>query len=78
MTDLMTRAVIGTKYQQRRDDLLSEGYAIMFEHTDFVGVFTKLRHRNGNIVIITCDYERRTITQKTNGKVVHSETMCQP
>lgn len=78
MTDLMTRAVIGTKYQQRRDDLLSEGYAIMFEHTDFVGVFTKLRHRNGNIVIITCDYERRTITQKTNGKVVHSEKVCEP
>lgn len=78
MTDLITRAVIGTKYQQRRDDLLSEGYTMIFEHTDFVGVFSKLRHRNGNIVIITCDYERRTITQKTNGKVVHSETMCEP
>ena len=78
MTDLITRAAIGTKYQQRRDDLISEGYNILFEHTDFVGVFTKMRHRNGNIVIITCDYERRTITQKTNGKVVHSETLCQP
>lgn len=77
MTDLITRAVIGTKYQQRRDDLLSEGYAIMFEHTDFVGVFTKLRHRNGNIVIITCDYDKRTITQKTNGKVVHTEKVCE-
>lgn len=77
MIDLITRAEIGTKYQHRRDDLLSEGYAIMFEHTDQFGVFTKLRHRNGNIVIITCDYERRTITQKTNGKVVHSETLCQ-
>lgn len=76
MNDLITRAVIGTKYQQRRDDLLSEGYTIMFEHTDFVGVLSKLRHRNGNIVIITCDYERRTITQKSNGKVVHTETMC--
>ena len=76
MTDLITRAAIGTKYQQRRDDLLSEGYAIMFEHTDFVGVFSKLRHRNGNIVIITCDYERRTITQKTNGKIVHTEEVC--
>lgn len=78
MTDLMTRAVIGTNYQHRRDDLLSEGYTIMFEHTDQFGVFTKLRHRNGNIVIITCDYGKRTITQKTNGKVVHTETMCQP
>lgn len=78
MTDLITRAIIGTKYQHRRDDLLSEGYTMIFEHTDFVGVFSKLRHRNGNIVVITCDYERRTITQKTNGKIVHSETMCQP
>lgn len=76
MTDLITRAIIGTKYQQRRDDLLSEGYTMIFEHTDFVGVFSKLRHRNGNIVIITCDYERRTITQKTNGKIVHSEEVC--
>ena len=78
MTDLITRAVIGTKYQQRRDDLLSEGYTMIFEHTDFVGVFSKLRHRNGNIVIITCDYERRTITQKTNGKIVHTEEVCKP
>lgn len=78
MTDLITRAVIGTKYQQRRDDLLSEGYTMIFEHTDFVGVFSKLRHSNGNIIIITCDYERRTITQKTNGKIVHTETMCEP
>ena len=76
MTDLITRAVIGTKYQHRRDDLLAEGYTMIFEHTDFVGVFSKLRHRNGNIVIITCDYERRTITQKTNGKIVHSEEVC--
>lgn len=78
MTNLITRAVIGTKYQQRRDDLLSEGYTMLFEHTDFVGVFSKLRHRNGNIVIITCDYERRTITQKTNGKIVHTEEVCKP
>lgn len=76
MTDLITRAVIGTKYKHRRDDLLSEGYTILFEHTDKFGVFTKLRHRNGNIVIITCDYERRTITQKTNGKIVHTEEVC--
>ncbi|MBO5706931.1 MAG: hypothetical protein J6S05_08060 [Bacteroidaceae bacterium] len=77
MTDLITRAVIGTKYQQRRDDLISEGYNILFEHTDFVGVFTKMRHRNGNIVIITCDYDKRTITQKTNGRIVHTEKVCE-
>lgn len=76
MTDLITRAEIGTKYQRRRDDLIAEGYNVLFEHTDFVGVFAKLRHRNGNIVIITCDYEQRTITQKTNGKVVHTEKVC--
>lgn len=77
MMNLITRAIIGTKYQHRRDDLLSEGYVILFEHTDFVGVFTKMRHRNGNIVIITCDYERRTITQKTNGRIVHTEEVCE-
>lgn len=77
MTDLITRAVIGTKYQRRRDDLIAEGYNVLFEHTDFVGVFAKLRHRNGNIVIITCDYDKRTITQKTNGRIVHTEKVCE-
>ena len=78
MKDLITRAEIGTRYLQRRNDLMSEGYSILFEHTDQFGVFTKMRHRNGHFVIITCDYERRTITQKTNGKVVHTEKVCEP
>ena len=78
MIDLISRAVLGTKYQHRRDDLLAEGWTILFEHTDQFGVFTKMRHRNGHFVIITCDYEKRTITQKTNGKVVHSEKVCKP
>lgn len=78
MIDLISRAVLGTKYQHRRDDLLAEGWTILFEHTDRFGVFTKLRHRNGSIIIITCDYGTGELTQKKNGKIVHSETMCKP
>lgn len=77
MIDLISRAVLGTKYQHRRDDLLAEGWTILFEHTDHFGVFTKLRHRNGSIIIITCDYGTGELKQKTNGELVHSEKMCQ-
>lgn len=76
MTDLITRAIVGTKFQQRRDDLLEDGWSIMFEHADQFGVFTKMRHRNGSIIVLTCDYGRREITQKTNGKEVHREEVC--
>lgn len=78
MTDLVTRAILGTKFQQRRNDLLEDGYRVLFEHIDDFGVFTKLRHRNGTIIVITCDYGEKTIRQKTNGQIVHTETLCEP
>lgn len=77
MTDLFTRALVGTKFQTRRNDLLADGYHLLFEHTDELGVFTKLRHRNGTIIILKCDYGERTIIQKTNGETVHFEKVCQ-
>lgn len=78
MIDLLSRAIVGSKFSQRREDLLAEGYNIMFERFDELGAFSKLRHRNGSIIVLTCDYGTATITQKTNGKVVHTETMCKP
>lgn len=76
MIDLITRAIVGTKFQQRRNDLLEDGWSVLFEHTDQFGVFTKLRHRNGSIIVLTCDYGRQEITQKTNGREVHREKVC--
>ena len=76
MIDLMTRALVGSRFENRRGDLLAEGYQIMFERFDDYGAFSKLRHRNGNIVTISCDYGKRTIIQKTNGREVHAETLC--
>lgn len=78
MTDLFTRALVSTKFLSRRIELFNDGYNLLFEHTDEFGMFSKLKHHNGNIIILTCDYGTGTITQKTNGKVVHTETMCQP
>ena len=78
MIDLISRAVLGTKYQHRRDDLLNDGWNILFEHTDKFGVFTKMRHRNGSIIIITCDYGTGELKQKTDGREVHSEKVCEP
>lgn len=77
MTDLFTRALVGTKYQSRRNDLLSDGYRILFEHTDEIGVFCKLRHRNGTIITLKCDYGERSIIQQTNGKTTHFEKVCE-
>lgn len=78
MVDIMTRAIIGSKFAQRRADLLADGYMIMFERFDKLGAFAKLRHRNGTIIILSCDYGTGAITQKTNGKVVHTEKVYQP
>lgn len=78
MVDIITRAIIGSKFAQRRADLLADGYMIMFERFDKLGAFCKLRHRNGSIIILSCDYGAGDITQKTNGKVVHSEKVHQP
>ena len=78
MTDLMTRAIVGTRFEYRQRDLIAEGYQVIFTHCDEYGVFTKLRHRNGNIVVLTCDYGKQCITQKTNGEIVHQEKVCQP
>lgn len=78
MIDLISRAVLGTKYQHRRDDLLADGWNILFEHTDQFGVFTKMRHRNGSIIIITCDYGTGELKQKTDGREVHKEKVCEP
>lgn len=78
MIDLISRAVLGTKYQHRRDDLLADGWNILFEHTDQFGVFTKMRHRNGSSIIITCDYGTGELKQKTDGREVHTEKVCEP
>lgn len=78
MIDLMSRAILGTKYQHRRDDLLADGWMILFEHTDNFGVFAKLRHHNGSTIIITCDYGTGEFKQKTDGREVHTEKVCQP
>lgn len=78
MTDLLTRAFVGSQFECRRNDLLAEGWSIMFERFDKYGAFCKLRHRNGSFITLSCDYGKRIITQKTNGKVTHVQTMCKP
>lgn len=78
MTDLITRALVGARFECRLKDLLAEGYSLVFDRYDEFGAFAKLRHRNGNIITLSCDYGERTIRQKTNGQEVHSEKVCQP
>lgn len=35
-----------------------------------------MRHYNGNYITLTANYRVCDIVQRTNGKVVHSETVC--
>lgn len=60
----------------RRQSLIEDGFNVLFEHKDEVGYFCKLRHRNGTIVSLNANIGNGTITQSTNGKVTHTETMC--
>lgn len=78
MIDLLTRVLVGSQFESRRNDLLAEGWGIVFERFDQYGAFCKLRHRNGKFITLSCDYGAGSITQKTNGKVTHVQAMCKP
>lgn len=63
--------------ENRRQSLLDDGYNVLFEHKDAYGYFVKLRHRNGTIVSLNATLQDGTIRQTTNGKVTHTEKVCQ-
>lgn len=76
MIDIITKAKVAQSFSNRRDSLLLEGWRIVFERSDKFGAFCKMSHRNGSVIILTCDYENRQVRQKTDGVVAHSETVC--
>lgn len=63
-------------FQERRQSLMSDGYALMFERGDKEGLFAKLRHRNGSFIVLKLSYYDRILNQTTDGKLVHTEKVC--
>lgn len=64
--------------EYRRQSLIEDGFRVLFEHQDDIGYFVKMRHRNGTIVSLMANIKDGTIKQTTNGKVTHTEKVCQP
>lgn len=60
----------------RRQSLIDDGFNVLFEHKDAVGYYCKMRHRNGTIVSLNANISNGTITQTTNGRTTHTETLC--
>lgn len=69
--------VVLSAVENRRQSLIEDGYKVLFEHHDNYGYYVKLRHRNGTIVSLNATLNDGTIRQTTNGKVTHTEKVCQ-
>lgn len=59
----------------RVGDLKSDGFNVVSEHYDYKFAYVKLIHKNGNQISVKVDYDRGILSQLTNGKQVHSETL---
>lgn len=56
-------------------DLKNDGFNVVSEHYDYSFAYVKMIHRNGNRISVKIDYDRGILSQLTNGKQVHSETV---
>ena len=61
---------------ERIQGFLDDGYQTMFDYHDNDMVYWKLRHRNGNIIVIKLNMINGILTQCTNGNRTHSEKVC--
>lgn len=63
-------------YNERLVSLLQDGYRLRHETRVGALIVTRLHHMsNGNDIIIHVNFEKGTLTQKTNHIQVHSETV---
>lgn len=60
---------------ERTQGFLEDGYSIMFEHKDKSLCLVKLRHANGNTITLCYNSNNGIISQRTNGRETHQETV---
>lgn len=63
-------------YQGRLQDLLNDGYHVIVTYNDQRLVINKLRHHNGNRIVLKLTFNDGRISQSTNNIQVYSEKVC--
>lgn len=63
-------------YQERLQDLLNDGYHVIVSYNDNRLVLNKLRHHNGNRIVLKLTFDDGRISQHTNHVQVYSEKVC--
>lgn len=63
-------------FNERHQTLIKDGYRDVFSANLFDARVVRMRHTNGNYITLTANYRVCDIVQRTNGKVVHCETVC--
>lgn len=63
-------------FNERHQSLIKDGYRDLHSSASLFNSYVKMSHRNGNIVFLVAYYKTYTITQRTNGKLVHEETIA--
>lgn len=60
-------------FNERHHSLLYDGYDDIYETCTPVFYYVKMRHFNGNVISLCADFHDYTLTQRTQGKIVHKE-----
>lgn len=73
MMDLERFNKLMVAFNQRHHSLTTDGYYDIHVASTHGLSYVKLRHFNGNIVSLCADFYDYTLTQRTQGKIVHKE-----
>lgn len=63
-------------FNERHQSLIKDGYRDLHTSSSHYNSYVKMSHSNGNIVFLVAYFKTYTITQRTNGKLVHEETIA--
>lgn len=72
--DNVNRLVVA--FDERRHSLMKDGYNIVTSSYTDKFMYNKFRHSNGNYVSIIAYIDDCRIVQRTNGIIVHNESLC--
>lgn len=60
-------------FNERHHSLITDGYYDINTAITYGFYYVKMRHFNGGIISLTADTKDYSLTQRTRGKVVHTE-----
>lgn len=73
MMDLERYRRLMVAFNERHHSLTTDGYYDIYTATTHDLHYVKMRHLNGGVISLCADYYDFTLTQSTQGKVVHTE-----